>query len=106
MYAKWKKKTNREVGAVDADDDSRNVNNKRLRPNFRYNNKVPDELKSASEIRKLRAEKADNKLKNMSKEKRRQIEKVNRKKKLGLQMKARENMPGKRSSKMRAIVKY
>lgn len=76
MYAKWKKKSKREVSAPgqgDAEDD-------RPVPNVRVNRHAPVELKTADVIRKAKAVKADKKLKNMSKDRRGKIEGQKRKK--------------------------
>lgn len=51
----------------------------RPRPDFRHNSKVKDELRSASDIRKMKKMKDNNKLKNMSKDKRKAIEGKKRK---------------------------
>eukprot|EP00602_Paraphysomonas_sp_CaronLab_P001583 CAMPEP_0185030076 /NCGR_PEP_ID=MMETSP1103-20130426/16815_1 /TAXON_ID=36769 /ORGANISM="Paraphysomonas bandaiensis, Strain Caron Lab Isolate" /LENGTH=762 /DNA_ID=CAMNT_0027565051 /DNA_START=427 /DNA_END=2715 /DNA_ORIENTATION=+ len=80
MYNTWKKKTKREVslaGTGDDDDDTYN----RPKPNFRFNRKVPDEIRNAHQIRKIQNKRSDMKLKNMKKEKRKSIEGNNRKKK-------------------------
>lgn len=71
LYEKWKKKSKREIqtGNTDDDDDLRN------RPNFKVNRNVKEELRSATEIRKLHQTKSKNKLKNMEKEKRASVEK-------------------------------
>ena len=71
LYEKWKKKSKREIntGNTDDDDDFRN------RPNFKVNTNVKDELRSATDIRKLHNQKSKNKLKNMEKDKRASVEK-------------------------------
>jgi ATP-dependent RNA helicase DDX54/DBP10 len=70
MYEQWKKKSKREVSLAGTADEV----DERPRPNFRYNTKVPDELRSANDIRKLAKNRDDNKLKNMKKDKRKKIE--------------------------------
>jgi hypothetical protein len=81
MYEKWKKKTKREIsmpGMGDEDD--------RPRPNFKFNSKVKDELRSSKDIKKMKDERANLKLKNMSKDKRRKIEGQQRKAKKAAEM--------------------
>lgn len=74
MYEKWKKKTKREVSmaGLGSDDDDR------PRPSFKHNTKVPDEIRSAHEVRKLKANKTNLKMKNMEKSKRTKLEAKNR----------------------------
>ena len=63
MYAKWKKKSRREVvapGRGDAEDD-------RAVPNFKANRHVKDEIRTVDVIRKAQRLKDDKKLKNMAK---------------------------------------
>lgn len=43
------------------------------RPNFKFNSKVPSELKTANEIKAIRKKKEGQKLKNMSKAKRKSV---------------------------------
>ena len=71
MYAKWKKKTQREVGGEDEGP----------RPNAKVNKRVPEELKNAHEIRQANKVKADKKLKNMDKGKRSKVMGLQKKKK-------------------------
>lgn len=71
LYAKWKKKTRKEIGgasSLDADEDLGAM------PNRKVNTKVKDELRTATEIRKIQATEENLRLKNMPKEKRRKIE--------------------------------
>jgi hypothetical protein len=98
IYNKWVKKSHREVGGFEDDDSS-------SRPSFKYNSKVPDELRNAQQVKKLKAAKDNNKLKNMAKDKRKKIEKVNREKKNKAQFNAKKFSPTKGSSKIRCIVK-
>lgn len=73
MYEAWKKKTKHEVTlpgvGLDLAEDSN-----RPRPNVKYNANVKSELRSAGEIRKMKAARDDNKLKNMSKDARRKLQ--------------------------------
>ena len=81
MYEKWKKRTRREVGNLSEDSGpTHNYNNNNSRgPNIRVNTKVRDELRSASEIKKLKGKKDDLKMKNMRKDKRTKLEATQRK---------------------------
>jgi hypothetical protein len=77
MYNKWKKKTRREIDFTGADDNAQN----RPNPNFKYNTKVPNELRSAQQIKVIRKERDKSKLKNMTKDKRNSLLKKNKAKK-------------------------
>lgn len=83
MYEKWKKRTRREVGNLSEDSgpthNYNNNNNNSRGPNIRVNTKVRDELRSASEIKKLKGKKDDLKMKNMRKDKRTKLEATQRK---------------------------
>ena len=98
MYAKWQKKTKREVGGVETEDNG-------PRPNFKVNNKVPEELRTTEQIRKILKKREDMKLKNMPKEKRKKIEKANREKRTQMQNNKKRFMPTKGSSKIRVIMR-
>ena len=78
MYEKWKKRTRREVGNL-SEDSSYPTHNSSRGPNIRVNTKVRDELRSASEIKKLKGKKDDLKMKNMRKDKRTKLEATQRK---------------------------
>ena len=134
MYSKWQKKSRREVGGFDNDEESGSVGPERSgrggpgrggpgrggggrggrggypgrsdSPNFKFNSNVPNELKNAHDIRKLRKEKDNQKLKNLPKEKRRLVEAAGRKKKQSLQALKRENGPTRGSMKSKAIIRY
>lgn len=75
MYEKWKKRTRREVGGSGEDGDYRPM------PNVKVNHKVKDEIRSAEQIRSLKATKDNMKVKNMKKDKRGKMESNQRKKK-------------------------
>jgi len=63
IYEKWKKKRHREIGSEyggGGDDESGNNRS----PNFKYNSKVKSELRSSTEIRKLKSTRENNKVKN------------------------------------------
>lgn len=75
MYEKWKKRTHKEIGGNDPD-----AGTTRMGPNVKVNTKVRDELRSATEIRSLKAGKDNMKLKNMKKDKRGKVEAGMRKK--------------------------
>lgn len=75
MYEKWKKRTRREIGGSGDDADSRPM------PNVKVNTKVKDELRSADQIRKMKASKENMKTKNMQKDKRGKMEASQRRKK-------------------------
>lgn len=98
MYAKWMKKTHREIGGFEDEGDSK-------RPNVKVNRKVPDELKNAQQLKKLREVKDNNALKNMAKDKRRKIEKKNKEKKQKAQNDAKKFTRTKGSGKVRCIVR-
>merc|ERR1712146_95889 len=98
LYAKWQKKTRREVGGFETEHDG-------PRPNFKVNSKVPDELRNTQQIRKIQKKREDMKLKNMPKAKRRKIEKANREKRTQMQDNKKRFMPSKGSSKIRLIVR-
>jgi ATP-dependent RNA helicase DDX54/DBP10 len=102
MYAKWKKKSKREVslpGVLDNDDD-------RPRPNFKANRGAPEELRDANVIRKMKKESDKNKLKNMPKDKRGKLERQKKKAKseAGLAKGRLGTKAG--SRKMTAILRY
>ena len=75
MYEKWKKKTHKEIGGHDPD-----ANFSCAGPNVKVNSKVHDELRSATEMKQIKAGKDNMKLKNMKKDKRGQVEAGMRKK--------------------------
>ena len=102
MYEAWKKKSKKEISlpgtGVEIDT--------RARPNMKYNSHVKDELRSAGDIRKMRATRDDNKLKNMSKEKRKTVEGKKKKgqgKYVPNKLKTNMNGPNRR---MKAIIRY
>lgn len=74
MYAKWKKRTHREI-SVSGDDE-------RPRPNVSFNKNVKSELRNADEIRRSKKDKANVNLKNTRKDKRKNIESKTRRKKV------------------------
>jgi ATP-dependent RNA helicase DDX54/DBP10 len=96
LYEKWKKKSKREIntGNTDDDDDFRN------RPNFKVNRNVKDELRSATDIRKLHQVKSKNKLKNMEKDKRASVEKKMKKSTATFQNKKLMNNDRRRKGKV------
>lgn len=75
MYEKWKKRTHKEVGGIDPDSTFT-----RGGPNVKVNSTVRDELRSAREMKTIKAGKDNMKLKNMKKDKRGQVEAGMRKK--------------------------
>ena len=102
MYAKWKKKSKREVslpGVLDTADD-------RPRPNFKANRGATEELRDANVIRKMKKDNEKNKLKNMPKEKRGKIER--QKKKAKSEAGAAKGRLGTKagSRKLTAILRY
>jgi hypothetical protein len=109
MYEKWKKKTRREVGGDGGENEGAAA---RARygagPNVKNNHKAKDELRSADQIRVIKAGKDNMKLKNMKKDQRTKIEAGQRKKKKANLEKygnAKTNFSGaNRRSKL--IVKY
>jgi hypothetical protein len=104
MYETWKKKTKREISlpgaGADLDQDA-----SRPRPNVKYNAHVKDELRSAGEIRQIKAKRDDNKLKNMSKDVRKKIQgKKSQAKGKYVPDKLRYNMNGS-NRKMKVIIR-
>ena len=101
MYAKWKKRTQREVAAPglgDAADD-------RPVPNFKHNRHVKDEIQSADTIRKAHLYKEDKKLKNMSKDKRSKIMGLQKKKKAQAQAQSQKGKTKAGSRRVKAILR-
>ena len=80
MYAKWSKRTRREVNsdAVAAGDDP---DADRPIPNFKVNQDAKDELLNEQQLRKKHKERDNLKMKNLPKAKRKAIEGAQRKKK-------------------------
>ena len=97
MYAQWQKKTKKEVGGFEEEDGPR--------PKFKHNSKVPDEIRSGQDMRKMQKVKEDMKLKNMPKVKRKKIEKANREKRTQMHENKKRFMPSKGSSKIRVIMR-
>jgi ATP-dependent RNA helicase DDX54/DBP10 len=93
LYAKWKKKTRREISVSGEDEGPR--------PRAAVNNGVRSELRGADEIRRMKRSKDDVKLKNMRRDKRSQIEgKLRKQKKATRENTILANRPGNRKMKI------
>lgn len=75
MYNKWKKRTRKEIDSANLYNDSYPD---RPVPNAKYNSKVPNELRSAQQIKVIRKDRDKSKLKNMGKDKRNAVMKKNK----------------------------